>query len=52
MNIEEIELLINKKVKQYVEAQKKYHGDNTLSYRLEGEIDILENELKKLKGEK
>ena len=51
MTIEKLELLIEQKVRQYVNAQKRYHGDNALSYRLEGEIDILENELKKLKEE-
>ena len=48
MTKEEIKKLIEKKLQQYVNAQKRYHGDNALSYRLEGEIDVLEMKLKKL----
>jgi len=50
MTIEEIENLIKVKVQQYVNAQKRYNGDNALSDRLESEIDSLEVQLKILKG--
>ena len=48
MSKEEIEKLIKKKLEQYVNTQKRYHGDSALSRRLEGEIDSLEVQLKKL----
>lgn len=48
MNKEQIEKKIQEKVKQYVEAQKRYHGDSALSRRIECEIDILENKLRKV----
>lgn len=51
MTIEQIEKLIQKKVQQYANAQKRYHGDSALSRRLEGEIDSLDLMLKKLKEE-
>lgn len=51
LRIKEIENEIKRKVNQYVNAQKRYHGDNTLSNRLEGEIDTLEIQLKLLREE-
>lgn len=51
MTIEEIEKSIKVKVSQYGAAQKKYHGDNALSDKLESEIDNLELQLKALKRE-
>lgn len=52
MKKEQIEKLIEKKVQQYANAQKKYNGDSALSRRLEGEIDGLECMLNKLKENK
>lgn len=48
--IDEIENEIQKKVKRYSSAQKQYHGDNSLSDRLEGEVDSLEQEQKRLRA--
>lgn len=48
--IARIESEIAKKVDQYKNSMKRYHGDNATSKRLEGEIDGLEIELKKLKS--
>lgn len=47
--IDKLQKEIDKKVKQYGDAQKRYHGDNAISHRLEGEIDGLELQIKKLK---
>lgn len=52
MSKEEIENKIQKKVEQYVNAQKRYRGDSALSRRIEEEIDSLECMLKKLEGSK
>lgn len=52
MKKEQIEKLIEKKVQQYANAQKRYNGDSALSRRLEGEIDSLECMLNKLKENK
>lgn len=49
MSKEKIELIIEQKVRQYVAAQKRYNGDSALSKRLEGEIDVLEQQLKEVK---
>ena len=49
--IESIENEIQLKVKKYVEYQKRYKGDNAFSYRIEREIDMLENEQNILKKE-
>lgn len=48
--IQEIEKEIQKKVEQYVNAQKRYNGDSQLSRNIECEIDSLEIKLKQLKG--
>ena len=48
--IDRIEREIKALVKRYADAQKRYHGDSALSKRIEGEIDGLEIELRKLKG--
>lgn len=48
MSKEKLELLIEQKVRQYVNAQKQYHGDSYLSKKLEGEIDVLEQQLKEV----
>ncbi len=45
-----LDLDIKKKVKQYTASQKRYHGDNAESDRLEAEIDSLELEQKKLQN--
>ena len=45
-----IDLDIKKKVKQYTASQKRYHGDNVESDRLEAEIDSLELEQKRLQN--
>lgn len=44
-----LEKEIQKKVQQYANAQKRYHGDSVLSRRIEGEIDALDCKLRKLK---
>lgn len=49
--IKELELAIEKKVEQYVNAQKRYHGDSALSRRIEWEIDALEVQLKDIRKE-
>jgi hypothetical protein len=49
--IKELEIAIKEKVKQYVNAQKRYHGDSALSRRIEGEIDSLETQLRNIRKE-
>lgn len=49
--IKELEFEINKKVKQYANAQKRYHGDSALSSRIEAEIDSLEAQIKNIRKE-
>ena len=48
MSKEKIELIIEQKVRQYAAAQKRYNGDSALSKKLEGEIDVLEQQLKEV----
>ncbi len=49
MTREKIELIIEQKVRQYVNAQKQYHGDSALSNKLEAEIEDLEEQLRRIK---
>ena len=48
--IDELEERIQKLVKRYQSAQKQYHGDSSLSKRIEAEISGLEDEQRKLKS--
>lgn len=48
--IDELEERIQKLVKRYKSAQKQYHGDSSLSKRIEAEISGLEDEQRKLKS--
>lgn len=47
--IEYLQNLINKKVEQYCNAEKKYNGDSALSNRLEEEISSLNSQLQNIK---
>lgn len=46
-----IEAEIQKLVERYDRVQKRAHGDCAESKRIEGEIDALEIELRKLNGQ-
>ena len=50
-DIQTIENEIEKLVKRYERVQKRNHGDCAESKRIEGEIDNLEIELRKIKAQ-